>query len=59
MAGSLKRELESKYGISPKVSHAYGELEVLVNGGSVFSYKETHRIPTVEDLLELVEAAGG
>lgn len=59
MAGSLKRELESKYGISPKVSHAYGELEVLVDGRSVFSYKQMHQIPTVEGLLALVEAAGG
>ena len=57
MAGSLKRELESKYGIQPKVSHAYGELEVLVNGHSVFSYKQAHQVPTVDNLLAMIEAA--
>ncbi|HEY4899911.1 MAG TPA: hypothetical protein VIH91_03725 [Terriglobales bacterium] len=58
LAGSLKRELKSKHGIHPKVGHAYGELEVLVNGISVFSYKREHRIPTVDGLLALIEAAG-
>jgi hypothetical protein len=57
LAGSLKRELESKYGIQPKVSHAYGELEVLVNGHSVFSYKREDRTPSVNELLALVESA--
>jgi hypothetical protein len=57
LAGSLKRELESKYGIQPKVSHAYGELEVLVNGHSVFSYKQAHQVPTVDNLLAMIEAA--
>jgi len=58
LAGSLKRELLSKHGVQPKVAHAYGELEVLVNGNSVFSYKREHRIPTVDGLLALIEAAG-
>jgi hypothetical protein len=58
LAGSLKRELESKHGIRPKVRHAYGELEVLVNGRSVFSYKQAHQMPTVDSLLVLIEAAG-
>jgi hypothetical protein len=57
LAGSLKRELEAKYGIQPKVSHAYGDLEVLVNGHSVFAYKNAHRMPTVDQLLALIEAA--
>jgi hypothetical protein len=58
LAGGLKRELESKHGIRPTVKHAYGELEVLVDGRSVFSYKRVHRIPTVDDLLNLIVAAG-
>jgi hypothetical protein len=57
LAGSLKRELESKYGIQPKVGHAYGELEVLVNGRSVFSYKREGRTLSVNELLDLVESA--
>ena len=57
MAGSLKRELNSKYGISPKVRFAHGELEVIVNGQSVFAYSRDHRTPTVEGLLKLIEEA--
>jgi len=57
LAGSLKRELEAKYGIQPKVSHAYGDLEVMVNGRSVFSHKREGRTPSVNELLVLVESA--
>ena len=32
-----------------------GELEVIVNGKSVFSYVREQKTPTVEDLLKLVE----
>jgi hypothetical protein len=37
--------------------HQYHELEVLVNGRSVFCYTRAPRIPTVEGLLALVEEA--
>jgi hypothetical protein len=57
LAGSLKRELNSKYGIRPKIHFAHGELEVLVNGQSVFAYSRDHRTPTVEGLLQLIEEA--
>jgi len=57
LAGGLKRELIAKHGIKPKVQHAYHELEILVNGQSVFCYTRSHRIPTVESLLALVEEA--
>jgi hypothetical protein len=57
LAGSLKRELNSKYGISPKIHFAHGELEVLVNQNSVFSFKRENRTPTVEGLLKLIEEA--
>ena len=57
MAGGLKRELESKHGIKPKVKHAYHELEILVNDHSVFCYTRKPQIPTVEELLALVEEA--
>jgi hypothetical protein len=52
LAGSLKRELKSKYGITPKVKHAYHELEVLVDGRSVFCYSKAQRIPTVATMIE-------
>jgi hypothetical protein len=55
LTGSLKRELQSKYGIDPKVRHAYGELEVRINGRSIFSYNRAQRMPTVESLLSLIE----
>jgi hypothetical protein len=35
--------------------HAYHELEVFVDGQSVFSYHRAQRIPTVENLLALIE----
>ena len=49
--------MKEKYGIRPKVRHAYHELEVIVNGQSVFSYLREQKIPTVESLLRLVENA--
>lgn len=58
MAGGLKQELESKYGNKPRVKHAYHELEILVNDRSVFCYTRKPQIPTVEELLALVEEAG-
>ena len=57
MAGGLKRELKEKYGVSPRVRHQYHELEVIVNGQSVFSYLREKRLPAIEGLLELVENA--
>lgn len=57
MAGGLKQELIAKYGIKPKMKHAYHELEIIVNGESVFSYSRAHKIPTVASLLKLVENA--
>jgi len=54
LAGSLKRELKSKYGIKPKMKHAYHELEVLVDGRSVFCYSKAQRIPTVEGMIEAI-----
>jgi hypothetical protein len=57
LAGSLKRELESKYGIQPKMKFAHGELEILVNGSSVFSFKQAHKMPSLEALIATIEAA--
>ena len=39
--------------------HQYHELEVLVNGRSVFCYTKAPSIPTVESLLQFVEEAAG
>jgi len=57
LAGGLKRELKERYGIRPKVRHAYHELEVIVNGQSVFSYQRERRIPTIESLTDLIRGA--
>jgi len=57
LAGGLKRELKERYGIRPKVRHAYHELEVIVNGQSVFSYQRECRIPTIESLTDLIRGA--
>jgi hypothetical protein len=37
--------------------HQYHELEVLVNGRSVFCYTRAQKIPTVEGMLALIEEA--
>ena len=55
MAGGLKQELIAKHGIHPTMRHQYHELEVLVNGRSVFCYSTAKRIPTVQTIMELVE----
>jgi hypothetical protein len=55
LAGGLKHELIAKYGVEPKMTHAYRELEVIVNGKSVFSYSRAEEIPTVPGLLKVIE----
>jgi len=57
LAGSLKRHLNAKYGIHPKVRYAHGDLEVLVNGRSIFAYSRAGRLPTPEGLLAMIEDA--
>jgi len=37
--------------------HQFHELEVLVNGRSVFCYSQAQRIPTVASLVEVVDEA--
>jgi hypothetical protein len=54
LAGSLKRELKSNYGITPKMKHAFHELEVLVDGRSVFCYSKAQRIPTPEGIIAAI-----
>jgi hypothetical protein len=54
LAGSLKRELKTTYGIEPKMKHAYHELEVLVDGRSVYCYSKAQRIPTVAGIIEAI-----
>lgn len=55
MAGGLKQELIAKHGVEPKVTHAYHELEVIVDGETVYSYSRAEEIPTVAGLMKLVE----
>ena len=54
---SLKRELESKLGIHPKMKTAMGELEVRVDGRRVFSHKETGLTPSTDALLAAIVVA--
>ena len=57
MAGSLKRELIAKYGIHPEMKFAYHELEILVDGRSVFCYSRSEQIPTVENMMAAIESS--
>jgi len=55
LAGSLKRELISKHGIHPKMKFAYHELEIFVDGRSVFCYSRAEQIPTVESMMAAID----
>ena len=57
MAGSLKRELISKYGIHPKMKFAYHELEIFVDGRSVFCYSRAEQVPTVHNMMAAIGAS--
>jgi len=57
LAGSLKRELIRKYGIHPKMKFAYHELEIVVDGRSVFSYSRAEQIPTVDNMMSAIESS--
>lgn len=51
----LKKALRAR-GIEPKMSFANGELEVLVDGSRVYSYKQEHPLLSDEELLQRVES---
>jgi hypothetical protein len=57
LAGSFKRELISKHGVRPKMKFAYHELEIFVDGRSVFSYSRAERMPTVESMMLAIESS--
>ena len=57
MAGSLKRELIRKYGIPPTMKFAYHELEIVVDGRSVFCYSRSEQIPTVQNMMAAIEGS--
>jgi hypothetical protein len=57
LAGSLKRELIAKHNIHPKMKFAYHELEIFVDGRSVFAYSRAEQIPTVQNMMEAIEGA--
>jgi hypothetical protein len=51
----LKKLITEKLGIKPKISMAgLGVLDILVDGKTVYSYKETHEMPTDEQVLSLL-----
>jgi hypothetical protein len=54
LAGSLKRELISKYGVRPKMKFAYHELEVFVNDRSAYCYSRAEQSPTVENMIAAI-----
>jgi hypothetical protein len=57
LAGSLKHELISKHGIHPKMRFAYHELEIFVDGRSVFRYSRAQQIPTVDNMMAAIETS--
>lgn len=53
---SLQKGLESSLGVKPGIRWGgMGQLDVVVDGAVVFSAQEAGRLPTVEEIVELVK----
>jgi hypothetical protein len=53
---SLQSELAKRLNVKPRIKMGWpGSLDVIVDGRRVYSYQDTHRLPTVEDILRAVQ----
>ncbi len=55
-AGAKLKKALRAHGVEPKMSFANGELEVLVNGVRVYSYKQEQPLPPTDQLLQRIES---
>jgi hypothetical protein len=57
-AGRLKREIKAELNVTPKMSFAgTGVLDVVLDGTTIFSYQEKHRLPGRGEIAGLIQAA--
>lgn len=55
---SLQKELESSLGVKPKIRWgSTGQFDVIVDGATVFSFKEAGRIPTSDEIVKIIKSA--
>ncbi len=53
---SLQSDLAKRLNVTPKIKMGWpGSLDVLVDGRKVYSYQETHRLPTADDIVRAVQ----
>jgi len=58
-AVSLKENVESKLGIPIRIRLGKpGALDVFVDGQRIYSKKQTGRLPTADEIIELIRARG-
>ncbi len=56
---SLKESLEAKLQIPTRIRFgAPGALDVFLDGERIYSKKQTGRLPTADEILELIRARG-
>jgi len=56
---SLKKSIEDKLKISTRIRLGLpGALDVFVDDQKIFSKKETGRLPSIDEIVELVRARG-
>ena len=52
---SLQGDLSKRLNVKPKIKWgAPGSLDVFVDGKKVYSYQETHRMPTADDIVKAI-----
>jgi len=55
---SLQKELESSLGVKPKIRWgSTGQFDVIVDGATVFSFDETGRMPTSDEIVAIIKPA--
>ncbi len=53
---SLQSDLATRLNVTPKIKMGWpGSLDVLVDGRKVYSYQETHRLPSADDILRAIQ----
>ena len=54
---SLQKDLATSLGVKPKIRWgSTGQFDVMVDGEMVFSFDETGRIPTAEEIVKIIRA---
>ena len=56
---SLKNDIEREFGVPVRVrAGAPGSLDVFIDGGKIYSKKQTGRLPRSDELIGLIRSKG-